>query len=57
MSIAWFNFSWIIDHGNFAILKAKDSLVFLEKWFERYPQFKGRELYLTGESYAGKQTN
>lgn len=34
--------------------KANDSLVFLEKWFERYPQFKGRELYLTGESYAGK---
>lgn len=57
MSIAWFNFSWIIDHGNLAVFKAKDSLVFLEKWFERYPQFKERELYLTGESYAGKQTN
>ncbi|KAJ4792648.1 Carboxypeptidase [Rhynchospora pubera] len=32
---------------------AYDSLAFLEKWFERYPQFKGRELYLVGESYAG----
>jgi serine carboxypeptidase-like clade II len=30
--------------------------VFLERWLERYPQFKGRELYLTGESYAGKKT-
>ncbi|KAJ3695432.1 hypothetical protein LUZ60_000809 [Juncus effusus] len=32
---------------------AEDSLIFLEKWFKRYPQFKGREFYLTGESYAG----
>ncbi|MQL77308.1 hypothetical protein Taro_009717 [Colocasia esculenta] len=32
---------------------AKDSLVFLKKWFKRYPQFSGREFYITGESYAG----
>jgi len=32
---------------------AKDSLEFLLKWLERFPQYKGREFYLTGESYAG----
>lgn len=32
---------------------AEDSLAFLLKWFERFPQFKGREFYITGESYGG----
>lgn len=32
---------------------AKDSLVFLKKWFELFPQYKGQDFYLTGESYAG----
>lgn len=32
---------------------AKDSLAFLVKWLERFPQFKGRDFYITGESYAG----
>ncbi|CAL9197043.1 unnamed protein product, partial [Musa hybrid cultivar] len=32
---------------------AKDSLTFLKKWFKRFPQYKGREFYITGESYAG----
>jgi carboxypeptidase C (cathepsin A) len=33
---------------------AEDSLAFLLKWFERFPQYKGRDFYITGESYAGK---
>ncbi|KAL5650966.1 hypothetical protein ACJX0J_036424, partial [Zea mays] len=32
---------------------ATDSLAFLLKWLERFPQYKEREFYLTGESYAG----
>ncbi|KAJ4899060.1 Serine carboxypeptidase-like 29 [Raphanus sativus] len=32
---------------------AQDSLKFLLKWVERYPEYKGREFYIVGESYAG----
>ncbi|XP_044472069.1 serine carboxypeptidase II-2 [Mangifera indica] len=32
---------------------ARDSLAFLLKWLERFPQFKGRDFYITGESYGG----
>uniref|UniRef100_A0A6N2LYM9 Carboxypeptidase n=1 Tax=Salix viminalis TaxID=40686 RepID=A0A6N2LYM9_SALVM len=32
---------------------AQDSYVFLVKWFQRFPQFKSHEFYISGESYAG----
>ncbi|KAK4768594.1 hypothetical protein SAY87_003735 [Trapa incisa] len=32
---------------------AEDSLEFLVRWLDQFPQYKGREMYLTGESYAG----
>ncbi|KAF6165042.1 hypothetical protein GIB67_000626 [Kingdonia uniflora] len=32
---------------------AKDSLEFLIGWLNRFPRYKNREVYLTGESYAG----
>ncbi|QHO09277.1 hypothetical protein HN51_067821 [Arachis hypogaea] len=32
---------------------AKDSLEFVVQWLERFPRYKNRELYITGESYAG----
>lgn len=32
---------------------AKDSLQFLIHWLDRFPRYKNREIYITGESYAG----
>lgn len=32
---------------------AEDFYIFLKGFFEKFPEFKGRELYITGESYAG----
>ncbi|XWS72969.1 hypothetical protein CRYUN_Cryun02cG0085500 [Craigia yunnanensis] len=32
---------------------AEDAYTFLVNWFERFPQYKTRDFYITGESYAG----
>lgn len=32
---------------------AGDALRFLIRWFERFPQYKYRDFYIAGESYAG----
>ncbi|XP_073269158.1 serine carboxypeptidase 24-like [Primulina huaijiensis] len=32
---------------------AEDALAFLIKWMSRFPQYKYREFYMSGESYAG----
>ncbi|XP_051150120.1 serine carboxypeptidase 24-like [Andrographis paniculata] len=32
---------------------AEDALIFLIRWMSRFPQYKYRDFYLSGESYAG----
>lgn len=32
---------------------AQDAYIFLLHWFERFPQYKHRDFYIAGESYAG----
>ncbi|OIT02822.1 PREDICTED: serine carboxypeptidase-like 45 [Nicotiana attenuata] len=32
---------------------ARDNVVFLQSWFDKFPQYRNSNLFLTGESYAG----
>lgn len=37
----------------FYFLTARDNLVFLQRWFTKFPEFKNNDFFITGESYAG----
>ncbi|CAM0873123.1 unnamed protein product [Alopecurus aequalis] len=42
------------DLGQFGDnLTAHDAYAFVVNWLEKFPQFKGHDLYIAGESYAG----
>ncbi|XP_027938198.1 serine carboxypeptidase-like 45 [Vigna unguiculata] len=34
-------------------MTARDNLVFLQRWFTKFPEFKNNDFFITGESYAG----
>lgn len=34
-------------------MTARDNLVFLQRWFTKFPEFKNSDFFITGESYAG----
>ncbi|KAK6156621.1 hypothetical protein DH2020_010869 [Rehmannia glutinosa] len=34
---------------------AEDALIFLIRWMSRFPQYKYRDFYISGESYAGQR--
>lgn len=44
-------FCW---HGDDGLRAAEDAYNFLVGWLARFPQYQGRDFYLTGESYAGR---
>ena len=53
LSLTYTKYTYILIYTSFFIAAA-DSLQFLLNWLERFPQFKGRDFYIAGESYAGK---
>ncbi|KAF8390732.1 hypothetical protein HHK36_025259 [Tetracentron sinense] len=50
-------FSYTTDTSSYVTVDDKitgmDNLVFLQNWFVKFPQYMNRDLFITGESYAG----
>lgn len=50
-------FSYAVNSSSYEGVNDKttalDNLMFLRNWFFKFPQYKDRSLYITGESYAG----
>ncbi|KDP23272.1 hypothetical protein JCGZ_23105 [Jatropha curcas] len=50
-------FSYSTDTSSYETVNdkitARDNLVFLQKWFIKFPQYRNRSLFISGESYAG----
>ncbi|KAK9944066.1 hypothetical protein M0R45_009650 [Rubus argutus] len=51
--VGWSYSNTSSDYNTGDASTAKDMHTFLLKWYEKFPAFKSRELFLAGESYAG----
>ncbi|KAF5934838.1 hypothetical protein HYC85_025967 [Camellia sinensis] len=43
----------VLVRNGYSWNRARDNLVFLHRWFAKFPQYRNRSLFITGESYAG----
>ncbi|KAG5556023.1 hypothetical protein RHGRI_006604 [Rhododendron griersonianum] len=43
----------ILIKNGYSWNKARDNLVFLENWFNKFPEYKNTDFFITGESYGG----
>ncbi|XP_042500625.1 serine carboxypeptidase-like 45 isoform X1 [Macadamia integrifolia] len=50
-------FSYSTDTSSYEavgdMVTARDNLLFLQRWFAKFPEYRQRDLFITGESYAG----
>ncbi|OAY48026.1 serine carboxypeptidase-like 45 [Manihot esculenta] len=50
-------FSYATDSSSYVAMDdeatARDNAAFLQRWFKKFPQYRHRDLFITGESYAG----
>ncbi|XP_008237677.1 PREDICTED: serine carboxypeptidase-like 42 [Prunus mume] len=51
--VGWSYSNTSSDYNSGDASTARDMHTFLLKWYEKFPAFRSRELFLTGESYAG----
>ncbi|CAH9062360.1 unnamed protein product [Cuscuta europaea] len=56
-SPAGVGFSYSINQSYYAYVNdemtTRDNLIFLKRWFHKFQNYRGREFFITGESYAG----
>ncbi|CAH9105394.1 unnamed protein product [Cuscuta epithymum] len=56
-SPAGVGFSYSLNQSYYAYVNddmtARDNLDFLKRWFHKFQKYRGREFFITGESYAG----
>ncbi|KAK2444152.1 Serine carboxypeptidase-like 42 [Trifolium repens] len=53
VGVGWSYSNTTSDYNTGDASTANDMLLFFLKWYEKFPSYKSRKLFLTGESYAG----